>query len=686
MSAGQYLLGVFLMSVLAGSLWLTGSLVRQMFLPSWSHAPARLAEAVIGVTSLVVASELLGTVGLFSRYPLLLACVSLAGAAFVCRHRQVGHVQQVFAGDEPTHRTPGKAPTLIAIGVVMWALVPWMVNVTDALHTGMSDYDTNSYHMPLAANFAQRASVTGLPYVDSSQTSFFPMNSELIHGVGIVVFHQDVLSPVLNIGWLGLALLAGWCIGRRTGVGPVTMAATALVLAVPIMVHSEAGTAKNDVAALALLLASIALLVNGGGRRPALILAALSAGLAVGTRLNLWASVIALAVVVIAAAAKGRRIRVGRLWAVGVIVGGGFWYARNLLATGNPFPWFGLKLAGFDLPSAPRDPGCASASVAHYLTNPGLISAHLVRSLAYGFGSWWWVVVSLAAVGGGTGLLRKGPAVARTIALVALVSWLAFTITPDTAHGPNASCFGFNTRYAVPALALALIVLPLVFSQRRQALFVVVAIAVAVVLNEPFSFDPVALLVSLALVAVVAAWALRIDRAFPRPVNATAIALVGLLIVAAGWREQRAYLSNRARNSALYEPVEPIAGVLARMTKARVAVQGFDEIFPFYGRDLSNWVNVPAARVSSVRWIEYDSCRSWLLALQSGRYQYVVTARQGEHDPPAAAWTRRYPGARELLVNPPGETHQGAPWRWELFSLAPGARVDPKSACVGFPP
>ena len=77
--------------------------------------------------------------------------------------------------------------------------------------------------MPFAARFVQDHSVTAIHNFDSGVTAFYPASSEVIHSFGILLMGNDVLSPLINTLWLGLALLASWCIGRPFGVGAVTL-------------------------------------------------------------------------------------------------------------------------------------------------------------------------------------------------------------------------------------------------------------------------------------------------------------------------------------------------------------------------------------------------------------------------------------------------------------------------------
>ena len=97
----------------------------------------------------------------------------------------------------------------------------------------------------------------------SSTAWFYPQNSELLHAVGIVALDSDFLSPLINLGWLALALLAAWCIGRPYAVGPATLLGAAVVLDSEMIVGSQAGNAPNDIVGLFFLLALLAFLVNG---------------------------------------------------------------------------------------------------------------------------------------------------------------------------------------------------------------------------------------------------------------------------------------------------------------------------------------------------------------------------------------------------------------------------------------
>ena len=184
----------------------------------------------------------------------------------------------------------------------------------------MLTFDTLWYHGPFAARIAEEGSVWGLHFTDPLYLNwFYPENSELLHATGISLFDRDLFSPLVNFGWLGVALLAAWCIGRPYGVAPLSLVAVALTLDIGPMVPREAGTPANDIAPVALLLAAAAVLINaaaqaraataaartfhsGGpplrGLLPtgALLVAGLAMGLALGTKLTIAGGVAAMAV------------------------------------------------------------------------------------------------------------------------------------------------------------------------------------------------------------------------------------------------------------------------------------------------------------------------------------------------------------------------------------------------------
>ena len=77
MSFGDYLTGVLGLAAIAVAMGLAGVRLRGRLLPGWGGAPARLVEAVIGLSILTLLFQLLGAVGLFEPYALVAASSSM---------------------------------------------------------------------------------------------------------------------------------------------------------------------------------------------------------------------------------------------------------------------------------------------------------------------------------------------------------------------------------------------------------------------------------------------------------------------------------------------------------------------------------------------------------------------------------------------------------------------------------
>jgi hypothetical protein len=269
------------------------------------------------------------------------------------------------------------------------------------------------------------------------------------------------------------------------------------------------------------------------------------------------------------------------------------------------------------------------------------------------------------------------------LAAAAAISGAAYLVTPASAGGMRAVCFAFNTRFAAPALVLALVVLPLALARRRRGpLAAVVVLAATMALTIHLSLTVKAVVATIALTGTALVIGLGAWRRIPRTASALTAAAVAAIAIFAWWHEERIYLKHRytAGATSFAQPIGRIAAVLRGVHGARVAVSGFYENYPFFGPELSNTVVYPAIR-SGARFYPYPTCAAWLRALRAGRYDYVVTAHEGGSPPHQAAWTRAAPGAIELAASAPGTRWRGEPWNWQLFRLDRGPGINARAAC-----
>ncbi len=672
MSAGRYALGAISLILIGASLLLGAVAIRRRWLPDWAGALARLAEAVIALALLIAILEVLGTVGWFALGPVVATCVIVGlGCAWLAagsRARDARSRRRVA-----DRRGVEIAGVSIAIVASVTVLAEWSAPALQSYDVGVRTFDSLWYHLPWAASFAQTGHIAPLRFTDVEYlTAFYPATAEMLHGLGIVLLRHDTLSPALNLLWLGGTLVAAWCIGSSRRAGTAAVLGVALLMATPMMNTSQAGGAGNDIVGVFFLLASVAFVLAGdpGDRSDrsdaATVLAAVAAGLAVGVKLSLLAPALALTAGVIATARPGRRGITAAQWLVPLVLAGGYWYARNLVAVGNPLPWTTLGVLPTPAPPLQQHTGF---SIAHYLFSSGAWSDYFGPGLAADLARWWFVIVGLAIAGP---ILCLAPGAGRTVrmlGLVALASLAAYLITPESAAGPagDPAGFAFNLRYAAPPLALSLAILPvapILRGPRRQLAVsaVLVATLLATLIRPSLWPDRhvlgVAMLAAALLLGGAALLALRV-RPAPRVLVLGAVAVLALAGAAAGYGWQRHYLRGRYQFNPGVSYLSHVWAYFRGVRDARVGVVGtFGGFFsyPLWGPDDSNHVQYVGARGPHGSFAAIETCPQWRRAINAGRFDYVVTtpARDPWHPKrlsrsPEDRWTGTDPGAQLVL-------------------------------------
>jgi len=661
-SAGPYILSAFALAALALSLGFSAFRLRQRLLPGWEGAPARLVESVTGIALLIWLSELLGVFGLLYAWALVAASLLLAAAAaFLPGGGVVGGTapEEALAtgggGGSPAATGPagpGTLALLVTVGVVALVFAHWGLTAKDALDRGIFNFDSLWYHMPFAAEMAKSHSVTGFHYTETIFTNWlYPQNSELLHAVGILLTERDTLSLFINFGFLALAFLAAWCIGRPYGRGHLTVAAAAVLLECHTLVVREPGAAKNDVVAAALLLAVVAILVNAWrGKDNAcapgwpLAAAGLAVGLAVGTKSTALALAAALTVAVIVLAPAGRRWAAAAWWFLPALAGGGFWYLRNLIAAGNPLPQL-ESIGPISLPHPERlQSGRPDFSIAHYATDTGVWREYFGPGLDQALGALWPLVAAAAVAGGLIALIWGRERALRWMGGVALFAMVAYLFTPLSAAGAEGAPtgFGINIRYAIPALLLGIVLLPLarVFDGERRQWGLLAAFLVALLLTDRADAvlrDPdrlFGLLVALLAVLIPAALLYARRRGASLAAVATGFGALALATVAIGYPVQRDYLEDRFRNE---DPARSIpdfkldsAYRWARdVEDSRIGLAGTTAGFlqyGFYGTDLSNRARYLGVRGPHRAFNAIPTCAEFRAAVNDAELDYLVTS------------------------------------------------------------
>ncbi|HSD23762.1 MAG TPA: hypothetical protein VLB79_05475, partial [Solirubrobacterales bacterium] len=398
----------------------------------------------------------------------------------------------------------------------------------------------------------------------------------------------------------------------------------------------------------------------------ALMVAGLAAGLALGSKLTVVPPVLALTLGVIVIAGKGQRWRAAATWIGGMAVGGGYWYARNLIVSGNPFPWQDIG----PIHHAEALQGRHPYAIVHYATDTDVWGKFFTPALHERLGELWPAYLALAAIGVLLALWRGGR-MERMLGGVALLAAIAYLLTPLGASGPEGMPVGFrlNLRYLAPGLILALTLLAIPpFRGDREVwrlgglqrlwrlgtlgIFVVLVVVSAGAIGA-IDTDriPGTALIVLALVGV-PLLLVHLSRRGLAPVPLAGIGAAAVIALAVGGRfVQDHYLDERYSSAAPEYPrteqpaVELGQGLGAAYDWARgthdlkIALSGtMGALFQYglWGGDSSNAVTYVGQHGPRGSFHEIPQCPEFIAALNDGNYDYVVTTPTYQQDDPAA--------------------------------------------------
>jgi hypothetical protein len=694
-SFGSYIGGCLATIGIGSALGLGGYWLRRWIVPEFSGALARLGDATLAVALLVISLELLGTLSILRLGWIVVVCIAIGlGAAWLGR----GMAPRV-TGEVAAPRVQTVA-LLIALGVASFTVAEWTFPSQLSLDYGMFGGDTTWYHMPFAARIAQEASTVHLHYTDPLRLVawFYPQSSELIHAAGIVVFKTDWLSPLINLIWLAIALLAAWCVGRPYKVGPATLVAGAIVLDAGVMIETQPGEGRNDIMGLAFLIAFAAFLINGHQRsapregavqdapehdaplldKGPLILAGVAAGLAASVKLTFLVPVVAIWLGVVVFSGPGRRLTTAWVLGLTTFLVGGYWYVRAAIKTGgNPIPSTGFGPLHLPRPDQmPLDPRPRFA-VSHYLTDPTIYRRWFFPQLDNAFGPLWPLILIVAVAAAVFIAVRSRNRILQVVAAAALLTAVVYVFTPLTAAGQEGSPTGFftNTRYLAPGLVLAMTLLPIARplrapdSRARLTLYFLIAVYAITVLTTPRWYPGYivgTVFLTLALVWAPSALAvLRGRRAVSRTYVALAAAGVLLLAVVLGRAQEVQYYNQHyTRTTPFLQDGGPRkAYTFARERHgARIGIAGSGEIFfgqyGFYGANLDNYVQYIGVKGPDGAYRLATSCHRFRQAINEGNYDFLIISKftqdssEAEYWYPIYAWLKNDPALETVIEEP----------------------------------
>jgi hypothetical protein len=314
-------------------------------------------------------------------------------------------------------------------------------------------------------------------------------------------------------------------------------------------------------------------------------------------------------------------------------------------------------------------------SVAHYLGEPTIYRKWFFPELDNALGPLYPLILVVAFVATVYIVVRSRNRILRVLAAGALLTAIVYLFTPLTAAGPEGEPRGFftNTRYLMPGLVLALVMLPIARPLRapeRRAwatlIFLTVVYAITVLSTPRWypGFIAGTVFIVAALIWVPAALSyLRGEGRIGRAAVGVSVAGVLLLAIVLGRAQQVQYVDTHYTRTTLFlqegGPVEAFDWVRDLRDK-RIGIAGSGEIFfsqyGFYGVDLSNRVEFLGIEGPNGQHRLATSCRAFRNRINRGGYDYIVISQYTQDSPdaeyryPLRAWTKTDPALEEIIA------------------------------------
>lgn len=666
MAAGQLCLGLFVVGCFVLAAASTGRSVCAVLVPDWRGPTLALAQANVAVVAVLAEAHALGAVGLFRRGWLVATAIAVALLS-----RRLGRRRSPRASHPATTpiapvRARGWRGTwlpLVTAATVCVMVGQWVARIAETYNSGIREVDSLQYHLPHAARWAQTGYVTGLHFVSffNPENTYHPSDSDLLHAIGMALTSRDVLSPLVNLGFVAMLLLAAWCMGTTRDTSCLALIGAVVVLAMPMTMLS-AGSATSDVASIAMLVSAVVFGLQSRSDIGPLALSGAAAGVALGMKLTVLApvAVVCVGTLLLIRGAHARSARIAFVTAL--VATGAFWYVRNLVAIGNPVP--GAEFGPFHrVPGSDLD----AFTIVHYVRQTSVWRDYLLPGLATGANPLWWLVVIIAVAAIVMAFRRTGAGSERLVAVAIVFTVVVYVVTPNSAAGPDGTpwLFALNVRYAFPAVVLALALPARLLDERGRWFHVAVAGYVVLFLASelagrsnlpglnaslPAWPDAYRLLGVLTACALLATWFVVYRSSdIARALTVCGVATVVLGMVG-GLAVVHRYYDGRYSDLASWS-------VADALHDERVAVTGSAQQYQYYGRDLSNEVQFLGRRVEHGGFQPFASCRDWADALRDGGYGLVVVMQGTDED----RWVSQLSKAELSLRDGPVDLYRVGP-------------------------
>jgi dolichyl-phosphate-mannose-protein mannosyltransferase len=499
--AGAALFAVMLVAVAAAT-----ALVVRRRLRHLDALETGLASVVIGTAVLIGVHLVPLMLGVLARGTVIAAAALAVGLAALLLPAGA----TVAAGQERDPRVPAPAS-----GRFSWALAAVACAFTAAAALAnlgrwggdeIIGDDPTSFHLPGVGRWIQDGTMWQIDqFVPLLAQGNYPNNGDVVLLSTMLPWHNDFLVRLPCVFFLVTTAIATFAIARELRApAAASLLAAAGAVSLPVVGYVTIPRALPDVIMWTTFACGALFLLRHArtGLRADLVLAGVALGIAGGTKWYGVSSVPVIVAIWIAARAVAARRRAGgarralldlQVLRDGALVSGlallGMlpWLARNLALSGNPVFPLDVQPLGVTIFAAPRDVvrDEIGFSIADYFDQPDVLGKVAIK-VVEGLGGAP-LLCAIAIVAAVVLARRSGRMPApRVLVLAVTAAALAglYTLTPATALGlrDTPSLAHANTRYAIPALVLALPVLAWAAGRLRplagRALETVLALAV----------------------------------------------------------------------------------------------------------------------------------------------------------------------------------------------------------------
>lgn len=655
MPLDDFLIGAALFGAMLAAVALATALIVRRRLRHLEPLELGLASVVVGTAVLIGVHLLALMLGILTRGTVIAAAALAVGLAARVKPAAARAGDADGTRDEPHPPAPpsGRASWVLAAGAGAFATAAALADLGRWAGDELIGVDPLTFHLPNVARWIQTGTVWQIDqFVPLLAQGNYPQNGDVVLLSTVLPWHNDFLVRLPITFYLVVLAVAVFAVARELGAAQATSAlAAAVVVSIPVVGLATIPRALPDSLMWATYTIGVLFLLRHARtrRRSDLVLAGVALAIACGTK---WYGVSSVPVLIgiwlvarlLAARRDARPGAVRRAIGDGVLVGGlaflgaALWLVRNLALSGNPVFPLQVKPFGITIFDAPADVirDQAGWTIADYAGDLDVLR-QLAGEIIEGIGS----VPVVGAIGLVIAVVlarRRGRAPdARVLVLAAgaVVLGLLYTVTPATALGlrGDPSLANSNTRYAVPALLLAVPALAWAAGRlpRAPALVLEAALAVGALFGAWYGYEVQLRDLAVAAVALAAlgaaAWALwRLrDRRVVLAGAAVASLLVGL---AAANRMQDRINDGRYRN------IDPGVDAMLRAAPGgqRVAlaadwtVGGLSPIWPAFGTRIDNEVEFMGRFVEGFL-TPWGDARSFQAALRRGDYDVLVVGR-----------------------------------------------------------